>query len=107
MGLSEQIATKGVPEEPLREPPLLRPEQGDEGQKSPFASPKFVQYLANKGERWKGICLKPVPHLEKSVRARCHGVVQGRKVNRETVVEACSEKTDRDRPHRLQFVYQT
>ena len=84
MGLFKQIATQRTGHrrshretQELWEPLLLRPKRGDDCQKSPFASLKFVQHLADKGERWKGISLKPVPRLKKRVRARCHEVVQG------------------------------
>ena len=57
MGLSEKISTHRQGDrrshretQELREPLLLRPKQGDKGQKSPLASLKFVEHLANKVE---------------------------------------------------------
>ena len=98
---------EGAPEGPLRDSGAPEttpswPKRGDECQKGPLARPKLVQDLSNEHERWECIRLKTVPHLEKGVRARCHGVVQWRKVCREPVVEGCGKKIDRNWPHHLQ-----
>ena len=110
MGLSEKISTQRKRDrrshretQELRAP-LLRPKRGNEGQKSPAASLKFVEPLANKGEWRKGTSLKPFPFLKECVRPHCHGVVQRRKINREPVVEGSGEEAGHHWPLRLQLV---
>ena len=111
MGLSEKISTQRQGDQrshqetqELREPLLLRPKWGDEGQRSPLASLKFVEHLANKGKLQKGISLEPIPFLKECICTRCHGVVQGRKTDRKPVVEGSGEKVDYHWPLRLKFV---
>ena len=84
---------EGAPEEP-------QPDSGALGTTHSAASrgDQLVEHLKRQGEGREGVCLEPIPRLQKYVGARRHLIFERRKVNRETAVHRGGKEVYRGRP---------